>query len=121
MKVLRVTVEQAHIDAGVRQSYRRCPVANAVRGVAPSCTGVGPFNWPGDKHWATLWSGGDTCGFPPEVGRLIRAYDNGGELFPFSFPCLAPDAVLASTESVDPAKIGEAWGYYRLEAPENNR
>ena len=94
MKV-QIDVTQEDLDEGVRCSFRKCPIARAIRRVFGGSWSVGSYTAVyRDDSRSFIYS----VDLPREATVFMRAFDTGDMLAPFSFEVGIPDAVKAALE-----------------------
>lgn len=82
MRVIRVEVTQADIDKGIQSSASACPVARALRRHYPDAL-VLTGRWFPTQALFSLREGDHPL--PETVSVLIRQFDAGHPIHPFSF------------------------------------
>jgi hypothetical protein len=82
MKTITVSVEQGHIEAGLRQDCRRCPIAIALNEQHPM-----PSVWRVGHSWAR-WRDADpfkSSLLPIKAVEFIMCFDSARPVEPFTF------------------------------------
>lgn len=75
---MKISVTQKHIDRGIRENMRSCPIALAIRERIGAEVSVGAnyAHCPGKGVWWML---------PIKINDFIREFDRGIEVKPFTF------------------------------------
>lgn len=76
---MKVTVEQKHIDNGVRKDCRCCPIALAIKKDFPNSV----VDVHHDKVY--VWANNEMYKLPPEARHFIARYDHHVKVEPFTF------------------------------------
>ncbi len=84
---MKITVEQRHIDAAVRPSCNRCPIALALNEQIPS-----------EDGWIVnclsvrrMWDHEERIDLPGNAGEFVKEYDAGRPVEPFAFTITLPE------------------------------